>query len=103
MCCFLTLFMLLGPRVAGIFWWIAQPIRWVGALGAFDSWLWPILGLLFLPFTTLMYVAFAPGGIVGWDWLWIGLGVLADIASYTGGGYGNRNRIPGYPGTTPPL
>ena len=22
--------------------------------------------------------------------------VLADIASYSGGGYGNRNRIPGY-------
>lgn len=98
MCCFLTLFLVLGPRVAGIFWWIAQPARWVGSLGAFDTWLWPALGLLLVPFTTLMYVAVAPGGITGWDWLWIGLAVLADITSYAGGGYGNRNRIPGYTG-----
>lgn len=96
MCCFLTLFMVLGPRVAGIFWWIVQPARWVGALGAFDTWIWPILGLLFVPFTTLMYVAVAPGGLGGWDFLWMGLAVAADIASYAGGGYGNRQRIPGY-------
>lgn len=98
MCCFLTLFLLLGPRFAGIVWWIAQPVRWVGALGAFDTWLWPALGLLVLPFTTLMYVAVAPGGVVGWDWLWVGLAAISDVASYGGGGYGNRNRIPGYTG-----
>lgn len=98
MCCFLTLFVVLGPRVAGIFWWIAQPNRWVGAAGAFASWIWPALGLLVIPFTTLMYVACYPGGITGWDWLWMGLAVACDIASYTGGGYGNRNRIPGYSG-----
>jgi len=98
MCCFLTLFVLLGPRIAGIFWWILQPIRWVGSVGAFQSWIWPVLGLIFVPFTTLMYVAIAPGGVVGWDWLWIGLAVAADIMSYAGGGYGNRNRIPGYTG-----
>ena len=100
MCCLLTVFMLLGPRVAGIMWWIVQPARWVGSLGAFNTWLWPVLGLAFVPFTTLMYVAFAPGGITNWDWLWIGLGVLADIGTYTGGGYGNRQRIPGYGNTT---
>ena len=72
----------------------AKPLG--GRRGAFQSWLWPVLGLLFVPFTTLMYVAVAPGGVAGWDWLWIGLAVLADIASYSGGGYGNRNRIPGY-------
>lgn len=98
MCCFLTLFMLLGPRTAGIFWWIAQPNRWVSAVGAFQTWLWPLLGLLFVPFTTLMYVAVAPGGITGWDWLWMGLAVIGDIGSYAGGGYGNRDRIPGYTG-----
>lgn len=96
MCCFLTLFVVFGPRLAGIFWWIAQPNRWVGAAGAFTTWLWPALGLLVVPFTTLMYVAVYPGGIGGWDWLWMGLAVAADIASYAGGGYGNRDRIPGY-------
>lgn len=102
MCCFLTLFMLFGPRLAGIFWWIAQPLRWVGQVGAFDTWLWPVLGLVFLPFTTLMYVAIAPGGIGGWDWLWMGIAVLADVGSYGGGGYGNRQRIPGYGNTKQP-
>lgn len=98
MCCFLTLFMLLGPRFGGILWWIVQPLRWVSAVGAFDSWLWPALGLLFLPFTTLMYVAVYIGGITGLEWLLMGLAVLADVASYGGGGYGNRKRIPGYTG-----
>jgi hypothetical protein len=47
----------------------------------------------------LMYVIVAPGGINGlWEWLFMGLAVIADIGSYTGGGYGNRNRIPGYSG-----
>lgn len=100
MCCFLTLFMVLGPRVAGIFWWLVRPAQWVGLAGAFDTWIWPILGLLFVPFTTLMYVAVAPGGLGGWDWLWMGLAVAADIASYAGGGYGNRQRIPGYSTST---
>ena len=30
------------------------------------------------------------------DWLWLGLAVLSDIGMYIGGGYGNRERIPGY-------
>ncbi len=43
-----------------------------------------------------MYVIVAPGGIVGFDWFWLGLALVADIAMWTGGGYGNRNRMPGY-------
>ena len=78
---------------------IKYAARWVGALGAFQTWIWPLLGIIFLPWTTLMYVIVAPGGIVGlWEWLFIGLSVIADIGSYTGGGYGNRRRIPGYTG-----
>ena len=38
----------------------------------------------------------APNPIEGFNWVWLGLAVVLDIASYTGGGYGNRNRIPGY-------
>ena len=93
MCCFLTALLFLGPRFAGILWWIFDSIRWNLA---FSSWIWPVLGLIFLPFTTIMFVIVAPGGnVVGWDWLWLGLAVIIDIGSYTGGGYGNRNRIPG--------
>jgi hypothetical protein len=38
-----------------------------------------------------MYVLVAPGGIVSLDFLWLVLAVIADIASYAGGGlYGRR-------------
>ena len=65
---------------------------------AFDSFIVPLLGIIFLPFTTLMYVmVWNPvGGVTGWGWLWVILGVLLDLGSYTGSAYGNRNRMPGY-------
>ena len=43
-----------------------------------------------------MYViVYGANGIVGWDWLWLGLGLVADIASYSGGAW-KRKDIPGY-------
>jgi hypothetical protein len=93
MCCLFTTLVFLGTRVAGILWWIFQPIRWNAA---FNSIIWPILGLIFLPWTTLMYVIISPAGVVDFDWLWLGLAALADIGMYAGGGYGNRDRIPSY-------
>jgi hypothetical protein len=91
-CCFLTIFALFGPRLANIVWWIAQPTRWDLA---FSTWLWPFFGIIFAPWTTMMYVAVSGGGVHGFNWVWVGLGVFADIVSYSGGGYGNRDRLPG--------
>ena len=48
---------------------------------------------IFVPWLTLMYVIVAPGGIVGFDWFWLGLALVEDIAAYGGGGYGNRDRL----------
>ena len=70
-----------------------NPVRFSTASGSF---IWPVQGIIFAPWTTLMYLIIVPGGVVGFDWLWLGLAVLADIGTYTGGGYGNRGRIPGY-------
>jgi hypothetical protein len=89
MCCLFALLVVLGPRVAIIFWALVDPLRWELAFG---TWIWPILGFLVLPWTTLMFVIVAPGGVDGLDWLLLGLAVLGDIASY-GGGYSNRERI----------
>lgn len=94
MCCLFATLVLLGPRIAGLFWWIVQPVRWQAAFNG--SFLWPLLGLLFLPWTTLMYVIVSAGGVTGFDWFWVALAVVADIASYSGSAYGNRDRIPGY-------
>ncbi len=99
MCCAFLSLLFLGPRIVGAFWWLFQPIRWQAAFSNWPTgiyWIWPILGLIFLPWTTIMYILVAPGGVVGWDWLWIGIMLVADIGSYTGG-YG-RKRIPGYEG-----
>ena len=99
MCCAFLALVLLGPRIFGAFWWLFQPLRWETAFRNFSGdlwWIWSVLGIVFLPWTTIMFVIVAPGGVVGWDWLWIGLMLVADIASYTGG-YG-RKRVPGYQG-----
>jgi hypothetical protein len=91
MCCLFTVLLLLGARAVDIVWWIAQPARWDAA---FSSVLWPILGIIFAPWTTMMYVLVAPGGVNGIDWLWIVLAVIVDVGFWTGGAYGNRDRMP---------
>ena len=94
MCCLLTTLFLLGPRIADIIWWIVQPVRWSTAFGG--AIIWPILGIIFLPFTTLMWVMIAPLGIAtvsGFDWVWIAIAVVLDIGSHAGGGYGNRGMV----------
>jgi len=88
--------LLLGPRLSGLVWWIAEPARWDEV---FSSFIWPLLGLAVLPWTTLMYVIVEPGSVSGFDWFWLGIAVLADLASY-GGGYQNREQAPGYPYVT---
>ena len=90
MCCFLTALILAGPRLGILVWWLLQPVRWQAA---FPSFIWPLLGFIFVPWTTLMYVLVAPGGVVGFDWILLGLAVLADIAMHGGGAFGNRDRF----------
>jgi hypothetical protein len=93
MCCLFTALLLLGPRFAILIWYLVQPLRFQTA---FSTWIWPLLAALFLPWTMLMYLIVFSGGVTGFDWVWLGLGLVADIASYTGGGYGNRDRLRGY-------
>jgi len=57
-----------------------------------------LLGLIFVPWTALMYVIIFP--LNGWDWIWLGLGIAADVASYVGS-YHNRKQVPLYPETAP--
>jgi hypothetical protein len=94
MCCIFTSLLLFGPRLAILVWWLINPLRFANAFGSF---IWPILGTIFLPWTTLMFlIVWSPvGGIYGLDWLWLGVGVLFDIMTYGGGGYGNRDRLRG--------
>jgi hypothetical protein len=89
MCCFYTILVFLGPRVAMLVWWLMDPGRW--GLAFNNSFLWPILGFLFLPWTTLMFVLVFP--ISGFGWMWLFLALMADLSMYGGGAYGNRGAM----------
>jgi hypothetical protein len=92
--CLFFIVLLAGPRIGGLFWWLFAPTRWDTA---FSNVLWPIFGLIFAPWTTLMWVAVAPlGTATGADWIWIAFGAAADLFSFLSSGYGNRTRVPGY-------
>ena len=92
MCCAVAILFAFGPRAGILVWWLIEPIRW-GA--AFETFLWPFLGFLVLPWTTLMYVAVFPGGINGFDWFWLAIAVALDLFAWFGG-YGKRGRIQRY-------
>jgi hypothetical protein len=56
----------------------------------------PLLGIIFLPFATLIYLLlYTPGrGLSGWDWFWVILAALLDIGHW-GTSATQRNQIPG--------
>ena len=91
MCLFLIT-LLLGPRAAVLIWWLVAPGLFSDA---FNSFVWPLLGVIFLPWTTLMWViVWSIGdGVDGIDWLFIALAVVLDLAVYAGGGVTNRQRV----------
>jgi hypothetical protein len=88
MCCFFASLWFLGPRFAFLIFWL---IPWgrLKITAALSGWFWPLLGLIFLPWTILMYVLVYP--IIGFDWLWLGLAVVADISAYVAGAARRRD------------
>ena len=67
--CLLILMTGFAPRVAAVLYWIWRPG------------LWPVLGILFLPVTTIVWVLVATNGVSGFDFLWLGLAVFIDIGA----------------------
>ena len=91
--CLFALFGGLFPRLALLILWLARPAL---VAAAFNTFLLPLLGIIFLPFATLIYViVYTPGvGLTGFDWFWVILAVLLDIGSW-GATYTQRDQIPG--------
>jgi len=90
MCCVLVLLALVGPRFALFVLWLFGSYL----SRAYDSFLIPFLGFIFLPWTTLAY-AFAQnslGGMSGLGLVLVIVGVLVDIGVLGGGA---RQRRPG--------
>jgi hypothetical protein len=69
-----------GPRIAFLFWWIFGD----KVDAAFDTWIWPLLGVLLLPWTSIAYVlAWGPiDGVSGAGWLLVVIGLFLDFATY---------------------
>jgi hypothetical protein len=88
-CCIVALMALIGPRVAFVFTWLFTDQVDL----AFDGDFWvPLLGLVLLPWTALMYaLCYSPTeGISGFGIFLVAFGVLADFASYAGGRFSRR-------------
>jgi hypothetical protein len=95
--CLLALGLAVAPRLFLILAWIFAD-RWPIVWG--DAWIVPLLGIIFLPYTTVMYLlAWTPIGIAGTGWLWILLGLFLDVTHYAQVAQ-NKNNIPGMPGGT---
>jgi hypothetical protein len=93
-CCLFALMLSGMPRVANIIWWLFRPGYWAAGFAGWTGgvWLWSILGILFLPWTTLMYMIVYPGGLSFINWLFLGLALVIDIGSYGGGWRANQTR-----------
>ena len=70
----------LFSRIALLVVWLTTPL----VNRAFHGgWILPLLGILFLPITTLTYVlvSYISGSVTGWGWLWVVLAFLLDTAA----------------------
>jgi hypothetical protein len=77
--CLLVLLATIFPRVAAVLYWILEPARWSRAFDG--SWIWPVLGIVFLPITTIVWVIVSPNGVTGLDFLWLGIAIVFDAGS----------------------
>ncbi len=77
--CFIFLTALLSPRLALFFVWAFT--NFVDR--AFDDWIVPALGFVFLPWTTLVYaLAYDGRGVSPLGWFFVAMALLTDVSSY---------------------
>lgn len=78
---------LIGPRVALGFVWIFT--NFVDR--AYDNVIVPVLGFVFLPWTTLVYaLAYNGDSVSSLGWFFVALAALADISSLAGARRGQQ-------------
>jgi hypothetical protein len=93
--CLAGLVIAFAPRVVLILAWIFSD-RWPRVWGG--DFILPLLGIIFLPYTTVMYMlVWSPLGVVGADWIWIALGFLLDLIKWYNV-YQYRKNVPYYTG-----
>ena len=91
--CLFALVAVLSPRLAVFLLWAFT--NYVDR--AFNGFVLPLLGIIFAPWTTLLYVLVdAPAGpihVAGW--IVVGLGVIIDLSAWSQAA-ANRRSVPSY-------
>jgi len=92
MCCFVSLFLLIGPRFALVCMWLFSDMISRAFRGDFII---PILGIILLPYTMIFYVIVTQymGMSNPFAWALVIVGFIIDISAYGGGWWGNRDRL----------
>jgi hypothetical protein len=87
--CLIVIIAAFFPRLAIVLIWLFS--NWLEA--AYQTAIWPILGFIFMPFTTLAYALAinAIGSVQGLYLVIVVIAVLLDLGSF-GGGYRVRRR-----------
>ncbi len=82
---------ILGPRAVAIIWWLLDATRWNAA---FNTILIPILGIVFLPWTTLAFVlASSSGSLTGFGLVVVIIGLFIDIGTYGSSAYTKKDDL----------
>lgn len=93
--CFVGCLALAFPRVALALVWLFGPIGYLSR--PFPGEIWPILGFVFLPTTTLAFAfatnSLAHGGALSpFGWLLVIIALVMDLGLLGGGGHAARRR-----------
>jgi hypothetical protein len=100
-CCLGVILLAGAPRLGLGLWWFMDPARILGAFAGWSTtvgnftgptWTWPLVGLVFLPWTTIAYVFVSPGGITTLEWVVLVIALLLDLGAHGGGGRAYRQR-----------
>ena len=88
--CLIVLVVLLLPRTVMVVLWLFS--HYLST--AFGTWVWPLIGFLVLPTTTLAYAVAQNryGGVQGVGLVLVILGVLVDLGALGGGSRGAGKR-----------
>ncbi len=94
--CLFALVAVLFPRIAAVIVWLARPGIYSQAFNG--GWLLPILGVIFMPLTTVVYVVlWGPnGGFTTTDFILLVIAIILDISHWGSNIFNVRDRIPGY-------
>lgn len=86
--CFVVVIALFLPRLTMFFIWLLTD--WFGR--AFDSWIWPLIGFFFMPYTTLAYMGAMLNNNHQVSGIWLVLVIIAVIVDLGGHREATRSR-----------